>query len=152
MYSCVRNIPISNFVYTKKVRWDHTRMHLEPLCTHRMHYVRTLVYSIECSWYWCVYNLTMYFDVHKINLWELQFYTNRQLLPANRASRFYESMILKSESSYQNNRTIHFTLQLFLLSRIKFTFAMDPLWDGKHSHLPHCYNNWVVMATRVKPQ
>ena len=39
----------------------------------------------------------------------------------------------------------------FALSHIKFAFPMNPHWDSRHQYLPHCYGNWVAMATRVKP-
>ena len=67
-------------------------------------------------------------------------YTKRQLLPANRVGRFYES----NESMIQIIEMIGKYISLcnsFALSCIKFTFAVDPPWDAG-----------TAMATRVKPQ
>ena len=62
-------------------------------------------------------------------------YTKGQLLPEKRVSRFYESnvsMISESKSNLQNNRKYISLCNSFTLSRIKFTFAIDPPWDGRH--------------------
>ena len=66
-------------------------------------------------------------------------YTKRQLLPANRVSQFYESnnesmtlslsQIIKIIGKYIS------LCNSFTSSCIKFTFAMDPPWDGGHQ--PH---------------
>ena len=54
---------------------------------------------------------------------------------AKRVSRFYESNESvndsESKSNPQNKRKC-ISLCNFNLSRIKFTFAIDPPWDGRH--------------------
>ena len=60
-------------------------------------------------------------------------YTNFQLLPANRFSRFYESNESMILSLSQIIKIIGKYISLcnsYALTRIKFTFAMDPPWEG----------------------
>ena len=70
----------------------------------------------------------------------------RQFLPANRVNLFYESneSMYDSGSLSQIIKIIGKYISLcntFALSRIKFAFPMDPHWDGRHQHIPHCYGN-----------
>ena len=126
----------------------------------------TLVYMIECTMYLCALSRMqwvllctqlaspLYFDVHRISF-ETSSVHKTSALTSNRISLFYESNVSVILSLTQIIKITGKYISLcnfFTLSCIKFTFAMDRPWDGGHSHLPHCYGNWVAMATRVKPQ
>ena len=79
--------------------------------------------------------------------------TKRQLLQANRVSRFYESN--KSMSLSQIIKIIGKFISLcnsFALSRIELIFDKEYSWDNRHQHIPCCYGYSVTMATREKPQ
>ena len=65
-------------------------------------------------------------------------YTKHQLLPANRVSQFYESnesMILSLSQAIKIIGKYISLCNSFALSCIKFTFAIDPPWDGGHQPL-----------------
>ena len=134
------------------------RPHQNALCT--------LVYMIECIMYLRVLNRMqwvllctqlaslMYLDIHRISLWELQCAQNvssyQQIELTCFMSPMSQCMILSLSQIIKIIGKYISLCNTFALSRIKFAFPMDPHWDGRHQHVPHCYDNWVAMATRVK--
>ena len=80
-------------------------------------------------------------------------YTKRQLLPANRVSRFYESNESMSLSQIIKTAGKYISLyKSFALNRVESIFGEEVSGTTSTSHIPRCYGNSVTMATRVKAQ
>ena len=156
LIGCQFTFEITDGLSWTLLRWDHTRMYFVLLCTWQNALCTCVLYRMQWVLLCTPLASLMYFDVHRINIWEPQCKRNVSSYEQIGLAGFmspcvYESM--QFESNYQNNRKIHFTLQLFCLnSRTEFIFGKEVPWDNRHQDIPHCYGNSVIMATRVKPQ